>query len=165
MRVSRFLASFATAVAVVGLMAPAVPAAASTAPLGLHGTIVGRWQPVPSTLADAGLHYRLFRGYGTTSLGITGARGETASLGNVRSGTCMLNLRVTTATPAGQISVAISSLDEFPGGNSCKGYNFRWRATGTTGVYAGRSGSGTGSFAMHNPTAAGADGTFKVYFH
>ncbi|MDQ1748866.1 MAG: hypothetical protein QOD07_3129 [Frankiaceae bacterium] len=165
MRVSRFLASFATAAAVAGLMAPAVPAAASTAPIGLHGTLVGRWQVVPSTAADAGVRYRLFRGYGKTSIGVTGARGESGSLGNVRAGTCTVNLRVTTATPAGQISVTLSSLNEFPGGNSCKGYNFRWHGTGTTGVYAGRSGSGTGSFAMQNPTAPGADGTFKLYFH
>ncbi|MBV9096927.1 MAG: hypothetical protein JO079_02615 [Frankiaceae bacterium] len=165
MRGSRLLTSFAIAVAFAGLAAPTVPATASPAPIGLHGTLVGRWQVVSSTAADAGVRYRLFRGYGTTSLGVTGTRGETGSLGNVRSGTCMVSLRVTTASPAGQISVAVSSLNEYPGGASCKGYNFRWRATGTSGAYAGRSGSGTGSFAMHNPTAAGADGTFKIHFH
>jgi hypothetical protein len=188
MRVSRILMSVATAVALVGLTGPAAPASpappaspsppaspaspASPAPpaspaqtLSLHGGIIGRWHVEPSTLADAGQRYVLFRGYGNTSLGVTGARGESGSLGNVRAANCRLELRVTTASPQGQISVQISSLDQFPGGASCKVYNFRWRASKMTGAYAGRFGSGTGSLALRNPTAAGADGTFRVYFH
>jgi hypothetical protein len=163
MRGSRVL-SVLSVVLMVGMAAPAAPAGATTR-LALHGAITGRWHNDPNTTADAGQRYLLFRGYGTTSLGVTGARGETSSLGNIRTANCVLNLRVTTASPQGQISVRITSLDQFPGGASCKAYNFRWRATRTTGAYAGMAGSGTGSFGMRNPTQAGADGVFKVYFH
>jgi len=162
MRVPVFLTT--AFIAVIGLTAPAVPASA-TGTLALHGTITGKWHVDPNTTADAGVRYLLFRGYGQTSLGVTGARGEGSSLGNIRVANCRLDLRVTTTTPQGEVSVAITSLDEFPGGASCKAYNFRWRATKTTGAYAGLTGSGTGSFGMRNPTYAGGDGTFKVYFH
>jgi len=165
MRVSRILAPAVAAVAALGLAVPATPAAAATNPLALHGGIVGRWHVDTSAGFDAGQRYLLFRGYGHTSLGVTGARGETGGLGLVREANCLLGLRVTTATPLGQLSVRITSLEQFPGGASCKGYNFRWRVTKATGVYAGRFGSGTGSFLMVNPAQPGADGTFKVYFH
>jgi len=152
-------------VAVLCAAIPAVPASAATNPLALHGGIVGRWHVDTSAGFDAGQRYLLFRGYGHTSLGVTGARGETGGLGLVRQANCVLSLRVTTATPEGQLSLQVTSLDQFPGGASCKGYNFRWRVTKATGVYAGRFASGTGSFGMQNPTQPGADGTFKIYFH
>lgn len=164
MRVSRMLSAAVVAAATVGQVGPAMPASATTT-LALHGTITGRWHLDPNTAADAGQRYLLFRGYGNTSLGVTGARGETGSLGNVRSANCLLNLRVTTATPSGEISLQITSLDEFPGGASCKAYNFRWHSTKATGAYAGEAGSGTGSLGMRNPAQTGADGTFKIYFH
>ena len=151
-------------VAALGVATPAVPASATSA-LALHGTITGRWHVDPNSVADAGVRYDLFRGYGQTSLGVTGARGEGGSLGNIRAANCRLDLRLATATPQGTISVQITSLDEFSGGASCKAYNFRWRSTKTTGVYAGQAGSGTGSFGMRNPLQTGGDGTFKVYFH
>lgn len=163
MRVSRILMSVSAAV--IALVAPAVPASASAAPLGLHGTITGHWHVDPTGAFDAGQRYLLVRGYGTTPLGVTGARGETGGLGLIRDANCQLAMRVTTATPEGQLSVLITSLDTFPGGASCKGYNFRWHTTKATGAYAGRFGSGTGSFGMRNPMVSGGDGTFKIYFH
>jgi len=153
------------AVAVIAAATPAVQASAATPTLALHGGIVGRWHYDPSAGFDAGARYLLFRGFGHTSLGVTGARGETGGLGLVRQANCVLSLRVTTAAPQGQLSVRITSLDQFPGGASCKGYNFRWRVMKATGAYAGRFGSGTGSFVMANPTQQGADGVFKIYFH
>ncbi|MDQ1685794.1 MAG: hypothetical protein QOC82_2531 [Frankiaceae bacterium] len=162
MRVNRIILPIAAALFAVTMT---TPASATTNSLGLHGTITGKWHVDPNTLADAGQHYLLFRGYGQTSLGVTGARGESSSLGNVRSSNCAVNLRVTTATPEGTISVLITSLDQFSAGASCKSYNFRWHSTKVTGAYAGKSGSGTGSFGMRNPATSGGDGTFKVYFH
>lgn len=151
--------------AVVTAATPAVPASAATQTLAVHGGVAGHWHVDASAGFDAGQRYVLFRGFGHTSLGVTGARGETGGLGLVRQANCVLSLRVTTATPQGQLSVRITSLDQFPGGASCKGYNFRWRVTKATGAYAGRFGSGTGSFVMLNPTQPGADGVFKIYFH
>lgn len=164
MRVSRFLVPIVAAVAAVTLATPAVPAAATTT-LAVHGGIIGRWHVDTSAGFDAGQRFALFRGFGHTSLGVTGARGETGGLGLVRQANCLLSLRVTTASPLGQLSVRITSLEAFPGGASCKSYNFRWRVMKATGAYAGRFGSGTGSFVMLNPTQPGADGTFRVFFH
>jgi hypothetical protein len=165
MRVSRIL-SVLSATLLLGLAAPAVPASATgSGSLGLHGIVNGRWRLDPGSGADAGQRYQLYRGYGITSLGVTGASGRSGSLGFVRSANCALGMHVWINSPSGTVSVQISSLDEFPGGASCKGYNFRWHSTKTTGAYAGRSGSGTGSFAMHAPAQAGGVGTFRVYFH
>jgi hypothetical protein len=160
---SRLARGLVVAALVAAPIAASTPASAATS--RVYGGISGRWQLITSSGADAGQRYHLYRGYGHTNLGVTGASGSSGALGFIRSAPCAISLLLSTPSPKGTMSLRLTSLQEYGAGYPCKVYNFRWKTTKATGAYAGSSPEGTGSVVLQNPPSSGGYGTFKVVLH
>lgn len=162
MRTSGRLMAATVVTAACGL-GTAGPALAGGAPAF---TVSGRLAGSAATIAtnpDTGVHYRV-HGHGTTSLGATKVRGNVYGPGFVRAGYCTATLVLTTGK--GSATVAVRATRPVPGGASCRGgFSFAWHTTRTTGAYAGRRGSGTGTLTVSRPATSGATtAAFHVTF-
>jgi hypothetical protein len=156
----RLVPAVATAATAALLAASLATTASAASTLAVSGRVAGSYS-ASSSNADAGQSYQLYRGKGTTSLGSTTSSGKGHGLGFVNQAYCSMSALLVTSR--GKVSVRIRSKTTEPGGFSCKSFAFTWRSVSSSGSYAGKSGSGTGSVTMSKTDSTG-HGTFALTF-